>query len=686
MLKANPAQEAAIKTISGPVILVSCPGSGKTTTLVRRIHHMIEKGVNPNTILMVTFTKDAADGMARKYEELYGNGCGATFATIHSLCFNILRTEKICGESDVISESAKHDVLFKAFKAKGYGKDAWEMASNAATALSNMKNNSLSISQLNVEGIPQDVLEGVLEGYMDWCQDNGWLDYDDMLIKCRDTLKNSPALLEKYQKIFRYIQCDEYQDTNYVQRDILYLLAGQSKNLCVVGDDDQSVYAFRGARPEIMLSFEKDFPGARIIYMGTNYRSASKIVDYAGNLIANNRVRFQKELKSERGEDGDEGKVYIKSHTSRTDEMESMTAEIKKYHANGMPYSDMAVLFRTNKQVQAPVLSFVTAGVPYYTTENAKSMYENFMFTDMMAYVHLSNGTGNDRHLLNIINKPNRFLKERVFKGCKFNLEDMIERIQYILDDGGAKWQYDRAVSSLETLFECFGPGEVTLKDSPQRMLYALNSSNGICYEKYVQEYAQYRNMNVGEIMDQYTALCQDAMRFATIGEWFDFANRFTKQLHDDLKRRNKDGVMLTTMHRSKGLEWKVVFIVDCDEGITPHVKSQDTKAELEEERRLFYVAMTRAKDILYMCHAGDKPSRFIAEALSSKPFVDEARRKIIPKKLPGTPVTHKTFGNGKVIKYEEDTIVCEFDMVGLKRIKFPETFQRDIMFYDSTH
>ena len=258
----------------------------------------------------------------------------------------------------------------------------------------------------------------------------------------------------------------------------------------------------------------------------------------------------------------------------------------------------------------------------------------------------------------------------------------MAKRLDYILDDGAPKWKYDKAIDNLDTWMQNFGPGKIKLEDPPKKMLEALNGDHSLNYDEFIKQYAAYRNLDYKEIMEQYDSLCQEAMSFPTIGDWFRYAKEFTQKLHEDLKKKDKDGVMLTTMHRAKGLEWKVVYIIDANEGITPHNKSQSSLDEIEEERRLFYVAMTRAKDELNIFSVGDKPSRFIAESLSVKPFAEESKRKVIPKKMAGAPVRHKTFGQGTVICYEPGLVICSFKTVGEKRIQFPETFQKGIIEY----
>lgn len=256
----NSAQEEVINTIEGPVLVVSCPGSGKTTTLIRRIHQIINSGKPASSILMVTFTKEAAAGMASKYVSLFSKNPGINFATIHSLRFKLLKKEGRIKNSHVLSENEKLDFLFKFMNKKGFFREAMDMAINTARAISACKNNNLKPSKIDVQEVSSELFCEAYLKYAAWCKSNGSIDFDDMLLLCKEMLENDPIILKKYQQAFRYIQCDEYQDTNFIQKDILYLLSADNHNLCVVGDDDQSIYAFRGSRPNIMLDFPKDFP------------------------------------------------------------------------------------------------------------------------------------------------------------------------------------------------------------------------------------------------------------------------------------------------------------------------------------------------------------------------------------------------------------------------------------------
>ena len=686
-LLANKAQEEAIATINGHVLIVSCPGSGKTTTLVRRIHHMIEEGVDPESILMVTFTKDAALGMKEKYVSLFSSNPGVTFATIHSLCFNLLKREGRYGDENVLQEDKKLGFLFDRIRRMRLGNDAWDMAVTMATNISVVKNNYIDPAKYNPAGISSELFVELYDQYEFWRNDNGLIDFDDMLLQCQSMLQDEPAVLAKYQRMFRYIQCDEYQDTNYIQRDILYTLAAGSGNLCVVGDDDQSIYAFRGARPEIMLGFTKDFPDTKKIMMGTNYRSAQAIVDHAGRLILHNKSRYDKEFVSQRGLSGAQGDVIVQSFDTRRQEMTRVLSEIGRLHDEGVPYKEMAILFRTNQQAQAPVTSLSEAGIPYYSTETVKSIYESFIFSDIRDYVALSVGNATKAQFFNILNHPNRYFREQEFKSCDYSDTGLMRAARYILRTGES-WQYEKAADNISDWMNAFGPGKVSMGDTPSSVMERMNGAVSIHYDKYLKEYATFRNLDYTEVRELYDTIVEDAKRFATISEWFSYGAEYARKLREESRKKDREGVVITTMHRSKGLEWKIVFIIDADEKITPHKKSCDQPEMLEEERRLFYVAMTRAKDLLYVFNYYI-PSRFI-EDFRMKAAVKEPPKKSqyviepkdVPKYFSGKPVEHKTFGKGKVIRYEPGKIHILFDKHGQKVLQFPETFAKGLIKY----
>lgn len=688
-LKANTAQEEAIRTINGPLLVISCPGSGKTTTLVRRIRHMIEEGVDPGHILMVTFTKDAAEGMKNKYISLFGSNPGVMFQTIHALCYTILLREGVVRKTDFVNETAKMDFLLSVVRGQKVD-GAYDLALAAKNGISMVKNNYLDPKKVNCQGIASELFVEIYDAYMNWCRENGYIDFDDMLLKCLELLQNNEKVRRSYQDLFQYIQCDEYQDTNYIQRDILTILAGERRNFCVVGDDDQSIYAFRGARPEIMMNFEKEFPGAKIVHMGTNYRSASSIVEVSGKLITHNRSRFKKEFVSQRGIDGARGEVICHSFDGAKTQMEYIRREIERLHREGVPYKEMAVLYRNNIQAEVPVRILSNASIPYRLTESVKTMYESFIFEDLMHYVRLSAGLASPKEMLQVLNHPNRYFKEKNFRDAEYSEQGLMNAARYIRDTAPPSefWRWDKAREAIQDWMQAFGPGTVSFMTPPKdifsRFIVVLD------YKRYIREYAKLRNTDPEEYNELLKELREDALRFDTIGDWFCHADEMTKKIQAEVKKKDQEGVVLSTMHSSKGLEWRAVFILEADEGKSPHKKAV-LPAEIEEERRLFYVAMTRAKDVLYLLYDPDKVSRFIGELYTEEKTVTERVKpkgkdyvlapEEVPKFLPGKPVIHRTFGEGKVVRYQPGEIICLFPE-GEKTFLFPETFCRGIMKY----
>ena len=674
----NEAQEMAVSTIHGPVLLISCPGSGKTTTLVRRIHYMIESGIPGSWILMVTFSSAAAKEMRERYISLYGDISGVQFATIHSFCYNIILQEGLYRKEDLIMESESKEVVFEYLRKLRWLDDAFELAKEILSEISLIQNNYIRLSEYAPVSCEKELFDAVCRYFWDYKKRNHRFDFDDMLTCTKDILENRPDVLQRWQNRFPYIQCDEYQDTNFVQRDILKLLTANSKNLCVVGDDDQGIYQFRGARPEIMLGFEKDFPGASVIRMSTNYRSVQDVVDLASTLIVNNKKRFAKDFVSFRGSAGEKGKVRLERCRNKSDEMDSLVNQVKFLHRKGIAYKDMAILFRNNIQAQGPVMAFAKEGIPYYSTETVKSIYESFVFLDIQAYVKLSAGEGTQHDLLHVLNRPMRFLKEEPFRTAEYTRVGMKRAIAYLVKEAG--WKYDAADKKIQAWMDAFGPGKVSLDDEPAVVFPRLVGAESIHYDDFLLDYAKKRNLDYSECKEMYDELKADALRFKTIREWFRHASDFAHMLRTETKKRDKEGVVVTTMHKSKGLEWKVVFIIDVNEKIIPFKKCLDSPDQVEEERRLMYVAMTRAKDELYVYTSSATPSRFIGESFDK--LEETARRNRVPKKLAGTGVVHKRFGPGRVVAYSPSKIKVRFQDGTEKNFQFPGAFTDGFLKY----
>lgn len=622
----NKAQEEAIRCTQGPVILISCPGSGKTTTLIRRIYSLLEEGTDPQTILMVTFTRAAADSMREKFREMYGRNPGIVFQTIHSLCFNILRAQGKYEAGDIIGSHKELQFLIDRLRKYRWVSDAWELARDMEREFSVIRGNDIRLKDYTPKSCKNPAFSDMFTAYGNWKDDNHFLDYDDMLQQCRDLLIDDPAVLSRWQNQFHYIQCDEYQDTNQTQRDVLYLLAGEGKNLCVVGDDDQSIYRFRGARPEIMLQFPDDFPEAKVIRMGTNYRSGQAVVDRSQRLIEHNTARFEKEFVSFRGQEGEKGNVFCYRYSDRSAEMDDITDMIEKQHEKGVPYRDMAILMRTNRQALLPVGRLSSMQLPYFSTEQVKSIYDGFIFGDIRAYAQLSMGEGTNEQLLRVLNHPMRFLKTQEFRGVSFDRPSLMRALDYLRR--GKYWQYREAADRIDEWLAVLGPGRISPDDRPGVLFEALTGKSGLGYEGYLKNYAEFRNMKVNDLTDELCELQKDSERFQSIRDWFDYADHYEQVLDRQNRKKDRDGIVVTTMHKAKGLEWDTVFIIDCDDKIIPHEQSAGTKEGLEEERRLLYVAMTRAKNTLVLCSATPSPSRFLPEIFPEAFHMERVERK----------------------------------------------------------
>ena len=678
MLQKNIAQEEAIATIKGPVNVVSCPGSGKTTTLVRRIKNIIDHGVDPKKILMITFANSAAKDMQKRYVKLYGVNPGIWFMTIHSLCFSILKEELGYNSSSLISESQKMEFFVHHLKNNIFVTDAWDMARTIITEMSVVRNSYIPLKSYNPQGCDKDLFIKLYTAYENEKKNNGQIDFDDMLVKCEELLSTNKNVRDKWSSYFDYIQVDEYQDTNQIQKDIIYALIKRTGNLCVVGDDDQSIYGWRGADPSIMMSFSEDFLNAKQINMSTNYRSAQKIVDYANALIKKNSVRFEKDFISFRGEEKNiNGQVEFLQSRTKLIEIATIIDKIKYLHeVEDFDYNQMAILFRTNKQAEIPVEQLSRANIPFSSTERIKSIYESYIFKDLKSYINLALGNINHHDLYSVLNHPNRYFKMKDFKDLPFDKQSYLNAIIY-LKESKDTWRYPAAVKTITNWFDTFGLNCLTMETSPSELVDRFVSKNGINYLKYIKDIAQMKNADFEDEIETFNLLKEDAKRFATIEAWLKHASYMIKKTHEINRKRTNDGVRITTMHKSKGLEWKVVFVIGVDASIIPG-KKITTKQGIEEERRVLYVAMTRAEDKLYISSTGT-PSKFITELKESyKSLKDQTIRK----RLPGAKVYHVTYGDGKVVKYTDNAIIVDFGNIGLKKMLFPEVFEQRICRY----
>ena len=592
----NKEQAYAIQKIKGQAVLIACPGSGKTTTLLKRISYMTEHGVNPENILMVTFTKAAADEMRKRFKRDYPEVSGVTFSTIHAFCFAVLR--KFAGDNERKNLVNPVDVttfFVDMLKRENSGIiDRGEFINVLKTDISVVKNSMMEPDEYEPKCGDADLFVKLYTEYEEWKNMTNQIDYDDMLLMAYDLMQNDETCITWLQNRYKYIQVDEYQDINQLQKCIIYLLAGKNGNIMVVGDDDQSIYGFRGASPQIMLNFKKDYPDAEEIRMSTNYRSGMQIIKTADRLIKNNKIRFQKEFLSKKPEDGEI--IPLATRAPETSYLE-MIKKIQTKHEAGIPLEEMAVLYRINTQATAISDYFLKAGIDFTSNEVIQSKYDHWIFRDVECYRKVASGNFSKAEFNLILNHPNRFLYGKAFYRAEMSMKGLMTAAQTL-----AGWKRDNAYENICSLYYILEKFKVC---SPYESLKALEDHGK--YKDFLKEYNSKRKLEENELTQIWDLILQEAKEYPTWEQWEVHIAENRYMLKEKIK--TKTGVMLSTMHRSKGLEWSCVHIADCVDGRIPSGKAESDK-DIEEERRLFYVAITRAKKNLYLYTYGPKNKR----------------------------------------------------------------------------
>ena len=611
-MERNLAQEKAVCHNQGPMMLLAGPGSGKTTTMTRRVVHLItECRVNPAHILVVTFTKAAAREMRERFWKLCAlsgvrsNYSLVTFGTFHGIFYGILKAAYGLTGKNILSEDKKYELLKEiVYKEQVDTEDERELFEGLVQEISEVKNARIPLEHYYSRNCPDEVFRRIYAAYVSACRRARLLDFDDMLLYCYDLLDQRPDILAGWREKFQYILVDEFQDINKLQYDIVKMLAAPRNNLFIVGDDDQSIYAFRGADPGLMLEFPKYYPDCRKILLEENYRCSPQILSAANNLIAHNGKRYAKKLHSaaEAGE-----AVSFCRYPTAQQEGEGLVRAIKDRLAAGEKPGDMAVLFRGRRQMLAFVPLFAREGIPFYLRDHVQNPLEHWAVRDVEAYLLLAEtcrGRMDRSLLLQVMNRPARYL-------ARASLET--EQVSF----GGWKDFYRGKDWICERI------------DLLQRQLQRLAVMPGfsalhyirrtIGYDRFLEEYG--REHPSDDSFHEALELVEDLARgTANIRELLKKIRAQRQGLeHAQSASRSEKGVGIYTMHGAKGLEFATVFVPGCCEGECPS-KNAGTTEEIEEERRIFYVAVTRARRRLYLSWSarddrGQKyPSRFLKE------------------------------------------------------------------------
>ena len=606
----NEAQTQAIQHTDGPCLVLAGPGSGKTLTIVNRVKYLIEKQkVRPEEILVVTFTRFAAAEMKSRLCLVMGKrDLPVTVGTFHGIYYGILKWAYRMNQENILSETEKYQILRGVInKERMEIFDEEDFIQDIAAEIGKVKNNRIPLEEFVSEKCSADAFRNIYRNYEQHRKELKKIDFDDMLVLCYELFQLRPDVLAQWQKKFRYVLIDEFQDINRIQYDVIRMLAQPENNLFVVGDDDQAIYGFRGADSELMLGFGKDFPNAKQILLGMNYRSTANIVQNSLKLIENNVERYSKKLEANR-EGG--SCLHIQEVKDPVEEAEYVLEEIQKCKENGIKEEEIAILFRVHTDARAVVEAMVERKIPFQMKEHLPNIYEHFIAKDIMAYFRLATGARHRQDFLQIMNRPKRYLGRDSVAGTKVSFEDM--RKFYCDKD----WMIDR-IDQFEW------DVKMLMKMAPYAAIQYIRKRIG--YDDFLKEYAFTHQINRSDLNEVLAEIEEAAKAFSSVEEWFAHVEEYTETLKVKEKERNRPrpGVRLMTIHASKGLEFKQVFLIAANEGRIPYQKAKTDK-EIEEERRLFYVAMTRAKDFLKICYVKIKngkevaPSRFVDELLKS--------------------------------------------------------------------
>lgn len=618
-MKLNRGQDEAIKHGNGPCMVLAPPGSGKTLIVTERTRYLIEEsGVRPDQILVITFTRYAAREMKERFERLTaGKNYPVTFGTFHSIFYGILKCAYGIGANNLMSEKESSVLLQEVIdqtdiESTPEVEDEEELVRELLREVGMVKNGLCHLKDFHSKYLTQDEFAEVFRSYEHQKKELKKFDFDDMLVQCYALFRKKPEILQGWQKRFQYILIDEFQDINRVQYEVIRMLAAPRYNLFVVGDDDQSIYGFRGAKPELMLYMKQEFPSLRTISLTVNYRSTEFITGAAARVILHNDTRFYKRVQSFRGRGQN---VHVQEVLDEQEEAQYVTEEIQKKLDQGIKPGEIAVLFRA--AVQARMISEILSEhrIPFEMRDYVTNFYRHFIVKDMMAYLQLAAGKRDSSLFLTICNRPLRYLARNSMENRQVNFEDL--RKFYCDKD----WMLD--------IIDQFDVDVRMMKNmAPYAAIQYIRKKIG--YDDFLKEYAEKHQISWKQLMVVMAELEERSKNFKSYDEWEIHIAKYTQELEEQqakarkIKGERENKVQLMTIHSAKGLEFEDVFVIHANEGEIPHQKAEK-KDEIEEERRLFYVALTRAKNNLCISYITQKngnsikPSRFVEELLGQR-------------------------------------------------------------------
>ena len=652
----NKNQKDAINHIDGPCMVLAGPGSGKTRVITYRIANMVvNHNIRPTSILAISFTKASSTEMKNRAISLSQDPRinKVTYGTFHSVFFRILRHFEKYNLDSILDEKSKRLAIKGILKSLNVenGEDD-EVVGQLINEISFVKNELMDKGDFNSEVVSKDEFIKAYNLYEEHKHQIKKIDFDDMLLRTYYLLKNNSKALETVRSVYRYILVDEFQDINKVQFEVLKLISNPQNNIFVVGDEDQSIYGFRGARPDFLLEFEEYFSGTKKVMLDINYRSKGEIIDVANRLIEKNSNRYEKVIKCSQGNGGNIS--YIAPKDSEEEAVligKEILEEIKK---DFVEYSDFAVIYRTNIQSRALVDVFMDMRIPVVVKDSIVTIYDHWAAQDILAYLRLGLDSSLSKDWVRIINKPFRYISRDSINSIK-DEKDFINALitKCNLHPKQVKTinDLDIDLSYLKTL-------------NPQNAISYIRTS--LEYDMYILDYCSNRKIKSNGLIEILNELESSATNFKTIKEYLDHIDRVKSEVVGNKNKDQGDGVIFTTMHSAKGLEFKNVYIIGVNEGTIPHEKSYDLDddskkdEQIEEERRLMYVAITRAEDKLCISSPQNKYGRKV----SVSTFIDDIKaptKEEMDSISIGDTIYHKRFKGGTIVAKDGDSIRVKF-------------------------
>ena len=601
----NKNQERAAKHTYGPMMVLAGPGSGKTAVITARAA-LLSRWVNPAEILVITFSKAAANEMKKRFLALFPDKApGVNFGTFHSTFFRMLRSSAGYDMMQLVSEPEKRSVIKGFLSDMKYALEE-ETVSQVINELSLMKNEMLERKFYHSKTIATSDFLQLDDLYESYKKESGKIDFDDMLTHTYGMLGSNEKLLRHWQGRFPFVMIDEFQDINRVQYETIKLLAAPKNNLFIVGDDDQSIYRFRGSRPEFLLNFPKDYPDVQKVTLDINYRSTDEIISYSNRAIRPNTKRYEKIIT---GTSKNGPKPVILTSEDPNAEAVKIGEMLRKMAKNGEALQDAAIAFRVNMQARAFIDAFLHMNIPFVSRDEFPNLYAHWVAEDFYAYLRLAGRVGQKKHegydedAARVINKPFRYISKAFLAGLKKYNKNIFREY----------WRDVDLHIATKTSIEEFQDN--LYKMSKLAPAYAIRFLRGkMGYDGHIVDISEYRKLNSVGLFEIANELTESSKQFSGTSDFLEHAQRAAEAAKS---QENQKSVTLTTLHSAKGLEFEKVFIAGAVEEVLPHLSSQ-TPSEIEEERRLFYVGITRAKKELYLSvikNRYDKkclPSRFI--------------------------------------------------------------------------